>query len=136
MLVKDLQQFLSTFTDKLKGNAISTARIYVERDGYLEEIRRMEVQENPLIGQSGIRLVMKTMTEKKLHLDDKLMKDTQEGGKMFELTEEKRKQLLQYLWTRPYGEVASIIGMLASLTSSKNSAVKPTDNKDTITSKK
>ena len=55
---------------------------------------------------------------------------------MFELTEEQRKQLLQYLWTRPYGEVVSIIGMLASLTSSKNSVVKPTDNKDTITSKK
>ena len=26
---------------------------------------------------------------------------------MFELTEEQRKQLLQYLWSRPYGEVAS-----------------------------
>jgi hypothetical protein len=60
MLVKDLQQFLGTFTDKLKGNAISTARIYVERDGYLEEIKRMEVQENPMIGQTGIRLVLKT----------------------------------------------------------------------------
>ena len=55
---------------------------------------------------------------------------------MFELTEEKRKQLMQFFWSRPYGEVASIIGMLASLTSSKNSVVKPTDNKDTITSKK
>ena len=136
MLAKDLQQFLGTFTDKLKGNAISTAKIYVERDGYLEEIKRMEVQENPMIGQTGIRLVLKTLVEKKLHLDSKLIKDYQEGGKMFELTEEKRKQLLQYLWTRPYGEVASIIGMLASLTSSKNSAVKPTNNKDTITPKK
>ena len=55
---------------------------------------------------------------------------------MFELTEEQRKQLLQYLWTRPYGEVASIIGMLASLKSSKNSVVKPVDNKDNITLKK
>ena len=55
---------------------------------------------------------------------------------MFELTEEQRKQLLQYLWTRPYGEVASIIGMLASLKLSKNSVVKPVDNKDTITPKK
>ena len=125
MLVKDLQQFLGTFTDKLKGNAISTARIYVERDGFLEEIRRMEVQENPIIGQTGVRLVMKTMVEKKLHLDSKLMKDTQEGGKMFELTEEQRKQLLQYLWTRPYGEVATIIGMLASLNSKKNDTVTP-----------
>jgi hypothetical protein len=38
---------------------------------------------------------------------------------MFELTEEQRKQVLQYLWTRPYGEVASIIGMLASLKEQK-----------------
>ena len=74
MLVKDLQQFLGTFTDRLKGNAISHARIYVEKDGYLEEIKRMEVQENRLIGQSGLRLVLKSQKEKKLHVDDKLMK--------------------------------------------------------------
>ena len=74
MLVKDLQQFLGTCTDKLKGNAISHARIYVEKDGFLEEIKRMEVQEHRLIGQSGLRLVLKTQKEKKLHMDDKLMK--------------------------------------------------------------
>ena len=74
VLVKDLQQFLETFTDKLKGNAISHARIYVEKDGFLEEIIRMEVQEHRLIGQSGLRLVLKTQKEKKLHMDDKLMK--------------------------------------------------------------
>ena len=74
MLVKDLQQFLGTFTDKLKGNAISHARIYVEKDGFLEEIVRMEVQEHRLIGQSGLRLVLKTQKEKKLHMDDKLIK--------------------------------------------------------------
>ena len=34
---------------------------------------------------------------------------------MFTLTEEQRKQLLQYMWARPYGEVASHIAMLASL---------------------
>ena len=44
---------------------------------------------------------------------------------MFELTEEQRKQVLQYLWTRPYGEVASIIAMLASLKSTKNDSVTP-----------
>ena len=44
---------------------------------------------------------------------------------MFELTEEQRKQLLQYLWTRPYGEVANIIAMLASLKSKKNDDVTP-----------
>ena len=74
VLVKDLQQFLGTFTDKLKGNAISHARIYVEKDGFLEEIKRMEVQENRLIGQAGLRLVLKPQKEKKLHVDDKLMK--------------------------------------------------------------
>jgi len=74
MLVKDLQQFLGSFTDKLKGNAVSDARIYVEKNGYLEEIKRMEVQEQMVIGQSGLRLVLKTQSEKKLHLDDKLIK--------------------------------------------------------------
>jgi len=44
---------------------------------------------------------------------------------MFELTEEQRKQILQYLWSRPYGEVASIIGMLASLKDKKNGSVTP-----------
>ena len=44
---------------------------------------------------------------------------------MFEMTEEQRKQILQYLWSRPYGEVASIIGMLASLKDKKNDDVTP-----------
>ena len=74
MLVKDLQQFLGSFTDKLKRNAISDATIFIEKDGFLEEIKRMEVQEHTLIGQSGLRLVLKTQSEKKLHLDDKLTK--------------------------------------------------------------
>jgi hypothetical protein len=34
---------------------------------------------------------------------------------MFKLTEEQRKQLLQYMWARPYGEVAQHIAMLAAL---------------------
>ena len=44
---------------------------------------------------------------------------------MFELTEENRKQLLQYLWSRPYGEVATIIAMLVSLKNTKNDSVTP-----------
>ena len=75
MLVKDLQQFLGTFTDKLKGNAISFAKIYVEKDGFLEEITRMEVQEHMIIGQPGLRLVLKSHKEQKLRLDDKLIKN-------------------------------------------------------------
>ena len=75
MLVKDLQQFLGSFTDKLKGNAISHAKIYIEKNGYLEEIKRMEVQEHTIIGQPGLRLVLKTHKEEKLLLNDKLVKN-------------------------------------------------------------
>ena len=74
MLVKDLQQFLGSFTDKLKGNAISHAKIYIEKNGYLEEIKRMEVQEHTIIGQPGLRLVLKTHKDQKIKLYDKLIK--------------------------------------------------------------
>ena len=74
MLVKDLQQFLGSFTDKLKGNAISHAKIYIEKNGYLEEIKRMEVQDHTIIGQPGLRLVLKTHKDQKIKLDDKLIK--------------------------------------------------------------
>ena len=78
MRVQDLQQLLSEFTDKLKGNAISDAKIYVAKDGYLEEIRRIEVHENNILGKrpsAGLRLVMKTMNEKKLILPPGMLKD-------------------------------------------------------------
>ena len=78
MRVQDLQQLLSEFTDKLKGNAISDAKIYVAKDGYLEEIRRIEVHENNIIGKRpspGLRLVMKTMNEKRLLLPKGMLKD-------------------------------------------------------------
>ena len=78
MRVQDLQQLLSEFTAKLKGNAISDAKIYVAKDGYLEEIKRIEVHENNIIGKrpsTGIRLVMKTMNEKKLILSPGMLKD-------------------------------------------------------------
>jgi UTP:GlnB (protein PII) uridylyltransferase len=78
MRVQDLQQLLSEFTDKLKGNAISDAKIYVAKDGYLEEIRRIEVHENNILGKrpsTGIRLVMKTMNEKRLLLPKGMLKD-------------------------------------------------------------
>ena len=78
MRVQDLQQLLSEFTDKLKGNAISDAKIYVAKDGYLEDIRRIEVHENNIIGKrpsSGLRLVMKTMNEKRILLPKGMLKD-------------------------------------------------------------
>ena len=33
----------------------------------------------------------------------------------FKITEEQLKQQLDYLWKRPYGEVAALIGMLVSI---------------------
>ena len=42
-----------------------------------------------------------------------------------ELSEEQRKQLLTYMWSKPYGEVAQLIQMLASLKSKKNDSVTP-----------
>ena len=59
MFVKHLQEYLDQFTDGKKGNAIGNARIYVQVGGHLEEIKRMEVQESNIIGDSSIRVVFK-----------------------------------------------------------------------------
>ena len=71
MRVRDLQQFLSTFTASNKagtrqGNAVSDAVLYVEVNGKLHEIKKMEVQENSqtIFGlnknHQSHRLVLKT----------------------------------------------------------------------------
>ena len=44
---------------------------------------------------------------------------------MFEITEDQRKQLLSYMWSRPYGEVAQLVAMLASLKAKKNDDATP-----------
>ena len=130
MLVRDLQQILVQFTDKFnkgmgkvegKGNAIMYAKVYVDiGNNRLSEIQKIEAHENTLIGATeGVRVVLKLAPEKK----SKII--LQKGVDMFELTEEQRKQVLQYLWSRPYGEVAAIIGMLASLKDKKNDNVTP-----------
>ena len=64
MFVKHLQQYLDQFTDGKKGNAVSNARIYMESNGYLEEIRKIEVQESNIIGQQSIRVVLKPTKDK------------------------------------------------------------------------
>ena len=64
MFVKHLQEYLDQFTDGRRGNAISNARIYMEVNGHLEEVRRIEVQESNIIGQSAIRVVFKPTKEK------------------------------------------------------------------------
>mgnify|MGYP003116108919 FL=1 len=78
MKVKDLQEFLSSFTEG--SEAIKNAVLFVEINGKLHDIRRMEVHENvqPIIGFPGHyshRLVLKTQKPSSLILPDKLQKD-------------------------------------------------------------
>ena len=75
MFVKHLQEFLGKFTmghTKYQGNAISHAKIYVAIGNHLEEIKRMEVHEQMLIGEPSLRLVLRPQNEKKLLIPDKL----------------------------------------------------------------
>ena len=82
MRVQDLQQFLSSFTAANKdgsrqGNALSNAVIYVEINGYIHKIVRMEVQEHstPIIGHKGHsahRLVLKTEKTNSISFPPKL----------------------------------------------------------------
>ena len=61
MFVKHLQEYLEQFT-VVKGKkvtGIGNARIYMQVGNYLEEIKRIEVQESNIIGQSAIRVVLK-----------------------------------------------------------------------------
>ena len=64
MFVKHLQEYLDQFTDGKRGNAISNARIYMEINGHLEEVRRIEVQDSNIIGQNSIRVVLKPTRQK------------------------------------------------------------------------
>ena len=64
MFVKHLQEYLDQFTDGKKGNGVSNARIYMQVNNHLEEIKRIEVQESNIIGQSAIRVVLKPTKEK------------------------------------------------------------------------
>ena len=64
MFVKHLQEYLDQFTDGKRGNAVSIAKIYMQVGGHLEEIKRIEVQESNIIGQSAIRVVFKPESQK------------------------------------------------------------------------
>jgi len=78
MRVQDMQQFLNSFT--AGSDAIKNAAIFVEVNGKLHDVRRMEVHENtvPIVGQKGHtahRLVIKTQKASSIILPDKLQKD-------------------------------------------------------------
>jgi hypothetical protein len=62
MRLRDLQQVLSKFTDGQKGTIISDCPIYIEtKDGYLEEVRIIELQQNRLLNSpEPARIVLKT----------------------------------------------------------------------------
>ena len=47
-----------------------------------------------------------------------------------QISEEQRKQLLSYMWRRPYGEVASLIAMLVGLTPPKKKEENKANNTD------
>tara|TARA_R100001015_G_C4477651_1_gene59182 strand:+ start:270 stop:509 length:240 start_codon:yes stop_codon:yes gene_type:complete len=73
--VKDLQEFLAKFTEG--SDAVKNARIFVEKDGKLLGIKRMEVHENsiPIVGHKGHtshRLVLKTEKPSTIILPQKL----------------------------------------------------------------
>ena len=67
MRVRELQQYFGKFTNNEKGTMISDCPIYIEtQDGHLEEIRRIELQENKIIGApEPARLVFKSESIKR-----------------------------------------------------------------------
>jgi hypothetical protein len=60
MYVKHLQEYLDKFTNGKKGNAVSNAKIFIYVNGYLEEIKRIEVHEHAMSqpGAESIRIVL------------------------------------------------------------------------------
>ena len=78
MRVQDLQLFLNNFT---KGSdAVKNAVVFVEINGKLHDIRRMEVHQNstPIVGQPGHsahRLVLNTEKPSTLILPAKPLTD-------------------------------------------------------------
>ena len=46
------------------------------------------------------------------------------------MVKEQRKEILKYMWTRPYGEVAGLIAILAGLEPLKTESKNGKDKKD------
>ena len=79
MFVRHLQEYLTKFTEGRnfkQGNAVSNARIYIAMpNGYLEEIRRIEVHESTRPGDTSVRVDLKPHKEEKLILPPGYVKD-------------------------------------------------------------
>ena len=67
MRVRDLQEVLAKFTNGQKGSVIGDCHIYIESlDGFLEDLRRIELQESKIIGSmEPARVVFKADTDKR-----------------------------------------------------------------------
>ena len=48
----------------------------------------------------------------------------------FIMTKDQRKEILKYMWTRPYGEVAALIAILAGLQPTESKKDNGKDKKD------
>ena len=66
MFVKHFQEYLEQFYEcqRQTNYWIGNARIYMEVNGHLEEVKRIEVQESNIIGQNSIRVVLKPTRSK------------------------------------------------------------------------
>ena len=66
--VRDLQQILGKFTNGQKGTDISDCPVFIEtEDGHLEDLRRIEIQESVIIGDSNpARMVLKFDRDKRV----------------------------------------------------------------------
>ena len=70
MYIKDLMNYLGEFINGTKGNAINHAKIYMKIGPYLEEIKRIDVEESRLIGDGAIRVVFKPDKRQLIRADD------------------------------------------------------------------
>jgi hypothetical protein len=70
MYIKDLMNYLGEFINGKKGNAINHAKIYMKIGPYLEEIKRIDVEESRLIGDGSIRVVFKPNKREIIRADD------------------------------------------------------------------
>ena len=52
-------RYLEHFIDGDKGTAINNAKVYMKVGPYLEEVKRIDVEESNLIGEGSIRVVFK-----------------------------------------------------------------------------
>ena len=78
--VRDLQQILGKFTNGQQGTSISDCPVFIEtEDGHLEDLRRIEIQESIIVGDTNpARMVLKFDRDKRIR--------TNQQSRTFKLT--------------------------------------------------